>query len=68
MIHFYRTFGFSEIVYVKGAKNVLIGPSNQRHRKVVEQELKVEKLSPKQFKTKKGSFIWELFGGINGLS
>lgn len=60
-MHFYRIFGFSEIVYVKGGKNVFIGLSNQRSRKAVKQELKVEKLYPKKFKTKNGSFIQELF-------
>lgn len=52
---------FSETAYLKREKDALIGFSNGRSRKAVEQELRVETQSLKWYKTKKGSFICEIF-------
>lgn len=45
-----------------------MGFSNQRPREIVEQELRTETVSLKWYKTKKGSFICELFGQTNIFS
>lgn len=63
-MHFYRTFSFSEIVHFKGAKNILIGTSNQRPRKVVEQELKVEKYLPNSSKQRRDPLSENFLDGL----
>ena len=56
------------MAYLKRVKVALTDFSNERPRKAADQELRVETVSLKRYKTKKGSFICGLFVWTNGFS